>query len=334
MFNKNKVFIIAEMSGNHNQSIDRALEIIDVAANCGAHAVKLQTYTADTMTIKGVYTIDDKKSLWYGRDLYGLYQEAHTPWEWHKTLFNRAKKKGIMCFSTPFDETAVDLLESLGNPIYKIASFEITHIPLLKYIAKTRKPVIMSTGASTFSEISEAVAILKNNGCKDLTLLKCTSTYPASPEDSNLLTIPDMVNKFNCNVGLSDHTMGIGVPLAAIALGARIIEKHFCLNRAEGGVDSAFSLEPQELKLLVEETQKAYLSLGNVNYDILPAEKNGRIFKRSIYASQDIKKGDKFTKNNIKIIRPSFGSHPKNFELLIGKKSSRNYKKGEPLINY
>lgn len=327
-----KPFIIAEMSGNHNQSIDRALEIIDAAASAGAHAVKLQTYTADTMTMEGVYTIDDKKSLWYGRDLYNLYQEAHTPWEWHEALFKRAKERGIICFSTPFDETAVDFLESLGNPIYKIASFEVNHIPLLKYIAKTGKPVIMSTGASTLEEISEAVKTLRSGGCKDLILLKCTSTYPASPEDSNLLTIPDMAKRFDCNVGLSDHTMGIGVPLAAIALGVNVIEKHFCLSRAEGGVDSAFSLEPQELKSLVEESEKAYLALGKINYDVLPAEENSRIFKRSIYAFQDIKNGDKFTKDNIKIIRPSFGLDPKYFESKIGEISNRDYKKGEPII--
>ncbi len=328
----NKPFIIAEMSGNHNQSLERALEIIDVIADAGADAVKLQTYTADTITIKNVYTINDKKSLWYGRDLYDLYQEAHTPWEWHEALFKRAKEKGIICFSTPFDETAVDFLEELGNPIYKIASFEVNHIPLLEYIAKTGKPVIISTGASTLDEISEAVAVLKNNGCNDLTLLKCTSTYPASPEDSNLLTIPDMVKKFNCNIGLSDHTMGIGVSLAAIALGANVIEKHFCLSRTEGGVDSSFSLEPQELKMLVNEAKRAYLSLGEINYKILENEKSSRIFKRSIYASKDIKKGDKFTEDNIKIIRPSFGLEPKYFKSKLGKISEVDYKKGDPVL--
>lgn len=326
-----KPFIIAEMSGNHNQSLEKALAIVDAAAEAGADALKLQTYTADTITMKDVYTITDKKSLWFGRDLYDLYTEAHTPWEWHQAIFDRAKEWGIICFSTPFDETAVDFLEKLNVPIYKIASFEVNHIPLLKYIAKTGKPVIMSVGASTLEEIKEAVKTLKENGCNDLTLLKCTSTYPASPEDTNLLTMPDMAKLFNCKVGLSDHTMGIGVAVAAVALGAEVIEKHFCLSRAEGGVDSAFSLEPQELKLLVEETKRAYLSLGKVNYDILPAEENSRIFKRSIYAAQDIKIGDKFTKDNMKIIRPSFGLEPKYFESKLNEISSKEYKKGEPI---
>lgn len=326
-----KPFIIAEMSGNHNQSLEKALAIVDAAAEAGADALKLQTYTADTITMKDVYTITDKKSLWFGRDLYDLYTEAHTPWEWHQAIFDRAKEWGIICFSTPFDETAVDFLEKLNVPIYKIASFEVNHIPLLKYIAKTGKPVIMSVGASTLEEIKEAVKTLKENGCNDLTLLKCTSTYPASPEDTNLLTMPDMAKLFNCKVGLSDHTMGIGVAVAAVALGAEVIEKHFCLSRAEGGVDSAFSLEPQELKLLVEETKRAYLSLGKVNYDIIPAEENSRIFKRSIYAAQDIKIGDKFTKDNIKVIRPSFGLAPKYFESQLSKISNKEYKKGEPI---
>lgn len=319
------------MSGNHNQSLERALVIVDAAADSGADALKLQTYTADTMTMEGAYTITDKKSLWYGRDLYDLYKEAYTPWQWHKAIFDRAKERGIVCFSTPFDETAVDFLEELDAPIYKVASFEVNHIPLLKYIAKTGKPIIMSVGASTKNEIEEAVKTLKENGCSDLTLLKCTSTYPASPEDTNLLTIPDMAKIFGCKVGLSDHTMGIGVSVAAVALGAEVIEKHFCLSRAEGGVDSAFSLEPQELKLLVEEANRAYLSLGIVSYDISPAEENSRIFKRSIYAAQDIKIGDKFTKDNMKVIRPSFGLEPKYFESKLNKISDKEYKKGEPI---
>jgi N-acetylneuraminate synthase len=331
-FNKRKgVFIIAEMSGNHNQSLERALAIVDAAAKAGAHAIKLQTYTADTITMKGVYTITDKKSLWSGRDLHDLYQEAHTPWEWHKAIFDHAKKQGLICFSTPFDETAVDFLESLRNPIYKIASFEINHLPLLKRVAKTGKPVIMSVGASTLSEIREAVKTLRKNGCDNLTLLKCTSTYPASPKDTNLLTMPDMARRFNCNAGLSDHTMGVGTAIAAVAFGATVIEKHFCLSRAEGGVDSAFSLEPGELKLLVEEADRAYLSLGKINYDILPAEKNSRIYKRSIYAAKDIKIGDRFTRDNMKVIRPSFGLEPKYFESQLRKTSTRNYKRGQPI---
>ncbi len=327
-----KLFIIAEMSGNHNQSLERALAIVDAAAEAGADAIKLQTYTAETMTMRDVYTIKDEKSLWKGLDLYELYEEAHTPWEWHEAIFKRAKERGIVCFSTPFDETAVDFLEKLGNPIYKIASFEVNHLPLLKYIAKTGKPVIMSTGASTLSEIREAVKTLRKNGCKDLTLLKCTSTYPATPQDTNLLTIPHMAKSFGCEAGLSDHTLGIGVAVASVALGVRVIEKHFCLSRAEGGVDSAFSLEPAEFKSLVEEAQRAKSALGKINYEILPAEENSRIFKRSIYASQEIKKGEKFTKDNIRIIRPSFGLAPKYFEKQLRKTALKNYKKGEPII--
>ena len=312
-------FIIAEMSGNHNQSLDRALQIIYAAANAKVDAIKLQTYTADTITLPDVYTIHDKKSLWHGRDLYDLYQEAYTPWEWHKALFDRAKERGIICFSTPFDETAVDFLESLDNPIYKIASFEVNHIPLLKRIAQTGKPVIMSTGASTLAEIEEAVHALRENGCKDLTLLKCTSTYPATPENTNLLTIPHLKQLFDCKVGLSDHTLGIGVAIASVALGATVIEKHFCLSRSEGGVDSAFSMEPQEMKMLVEEVNRACLALGKVTYGVLETEKNSRIFKRSIYVSQNIKAGEVFTKDNIKVIRPGDGLHPRYYEEILGK---------------
>lgn len=326
-----KPFIVAEMSGNHNQSLERALAIVDAAAFAGAQAIKLQTYTADTITMKNVYKIKNKKSPWHGRDLYELYQEACTPWEWHKAIFDRAKKRGIVCFSTPFDETAVDFLETLNNPIYKVASFEINHIPLLKYIAKTRKPVILSTGASTLSEIKEAVKTLKNNGCKDLTLLKCTSTYPASPQDTNLVTMSNMAKLFKCKVGISDHTMGVGVSIVAVALGASVIEKHFCLNRAEGGVDSVFSMEPSEFKLLTEEVGKAYLSLGKVNYEILSSEKDSRVFKRSIYAKEDIKIGERFSKKNMKIIRPSFGLDPKYFEKKLNKISTNKYKKGQPI---
>ena len=328
----NKPFIIAEMSGNHNQSLEKAIQIVDAAAKAGVQALKLQTYTADTITMKGAFIITDEKSLWYGRDLYDLYQEAHTPWEWHKALFDRAKEKGIICFSTPFDETAVDFLESLANPIYKIASFEVTHIPLLKYIAQTGKPVIMSTGASTLEEIEEAVSTLRENGCKDLTLLKCTSTYPATHEDSNLLTIPHLKQLFDCKVGLSDHTLGIGVAVASIALGATVIEKHFCFSRAEGGVDSAFSLEPQEMKLLVEEVNQAYLALGKVTYGVLETEKSSRIFKRSIYASKDIDAGEIFTKDNIKVIRPGNGLHPRYYSFILGEKATCNIEKGKPVL--
>lgn len=327
-------FIIAEMSGNHNQSIDKALKIIEVAAASGAHAVKLQTYTADTLTINhrgGLFDIKDETSLWKNRNLYELYQEAHTPWEWHEQLFKCAKDNNIICFSTPFDETAVDFLEKLGSPAHKIASFENNHHPLLKKIASTGKPVIMSTGICSLHDLAESVEILKTAGCKELALLKCTSNYPASPENSNLRTIPHLREMFNCEVGLSDHTMGIGAPVAAVTLGATVIEKHFCLSRAEGGVDSAFSLEPAELNALVIETERAWQSLGEVQYGVQETEKKSLIFKRSIYAVKDIAAGEPFTPLNIRVIRPGDGMHPRYYESLLHTTAGRNYKKGQPL---
>jgi len=292
-----KPFIIAEMSGNHNQSLERALSIVDAAAEAGAHALKLQTYTADTITMKGAYTIKDQNSLWNGKELHELYKEAYTPWEWHKPIFERAKEKGMIAFSSPFDETAVDFLESLNVPAYKIASFENTHHPLLVKVAQTGKPVILSTGVSSIADIDESVRILRKAGCKELILLKCTSTYPASPENTNLNTIPHLAELHNCVVGLSDHTMGIGASVAAIALGARVIEKHFTLSRADGGVDSAFSLEPSELKNLVIETERAFLALGKIQYGIQDAEQKSKFFKRSInvqYMLQKISKKVKY----------------------------------------
>ncbi|HTA63658.1 MAG TPA: pseudaminic acid synthase [Bacteroidia bacterium] len=329
--NNHKPFIIAEMSGNHNQSLERAFQIVDAAAAAGAHALKLQTYTADTITMKGVYTINDKNSLWDGKELHDLYKQAYTPWEWHKPIFERAKEKGMEVFSSPFDETAVDFLESLNVPAYKIASFENTHHPLLKKVAATGKPVIVSTGISTLQDIEESVAVLKKAGCKNIILLKCTSTYPASPENTNLLTIPDMISKYQCLIGLSDHTMGVGTSIAAVALGARVIEKHFTLRRSDGGVDSAFSLEPEELKLLVSETERAFLSLGNIQYGIQAAEEKSLFFKRSIYVFEDIKAGEYFTKKNLKIIRPGDGLAPKYFESVIGCKAKIDLKKGTAL---
>jgi pseudaminic acid synthase len=329
--NQNRPFIIAEMSGNHNQSLERAFEIVDAAAKAGAHAIKLQTYTADTMTLPGVHRIEDKNSLWYGRELYELYQEAYTPWEWHKPLFERAKEHGIFAFSTPFDETAVDFLESLAVPFYKIASFENTDWPLLKKVAQTKKPVIMSTGAATIASIDEAVSILRENGCKELILLKCTSTYPSSPENTNLLTIPHMSQLFNCEVGLSDHTMGIGAAVAAVALGARVIEKHFTLRRADGGVDSVFSIEPEELKNLVIESERAYLALGKIQYGVQKAEEKSLLYKRSLFASQNIVKGEKLTKENISVIRPGTGLQPKYYDLVIGKTAQTDIARGTPL---
>ena len=329
-----KPFIIAEMSGNHNHSLERALKIIETAAKCGADALKLQTYTADTITINqrgGLFDIKDDTSLWKNRNLYELYQEAHTPWEWHEAMFKCAADNNIICFSTPFDDTAVDFLESLGTPAHKIASFENNHFPLLKKIAKTGKPVIMSTGASTLANLDEAVSILRENGCKDLVLLKCTSNYPASPENSNVRTIPHMRDLFQCEIGLSDHTMGIGVPCAAVTLGATVIEKHFCLSRAEGGVDSAFSLEPDELKSLVIETERAWQSLGQVQYGVQESEKKSLLFKRSIYVIKDIKAGELFTEKNIRVIRPGDGMAPKYYEGLLGKAANADFKEGSPL---
>ncbi|RAJ33474.1 pseudaminic acid synthase [Pedobacter cryoconitis] len=332
--NEHKPFIIAEMSGNHNQSLDKALSIIDAAAATGAHAIKLQTYTADTLTINvshDEFRIEDPNSLWKDRNLYELYQEAYTPWEWHKALFDRAKEKGMICFSTPFDDSSVDFLEELNVPVYKIASFENNHLPLLKKVAKTGKPVIMSTGISTLADIEIAVRTLRKNGCKELVLLKCTSTYPATPENTNLLTIPHMSELFDCHVGLSDHTLGIGVSVASVAFGARVIEKHFTINRSEGGVDSAFSLEPSEFKMLVEESERAFLSIGKVNYGIMEAEKKSLMFKRSIYIVQDMQEGDVINETNIRIIRPGLGIAPKYFETMIGKKINRAVKRGTAL---
>ncbi len=323
-----KPFVIAEMSGNHNQSLERALTIVDAAAASGAHAIKLQTYTADTITMKGAYTIHDQNSLWDGKELFELYSKAYTPWEWHKPIFDRAKEKGILAFSSPFDESAVDFLESINTPAYKIASFENTHHPLLIKVAATGKPVIVSTGVSTISDIDETVRVLRKAGCNSPILLKCTSTYPANPENTNLLTLPHLSQLHNCIVGLSDHTMGIGASVAAVALGARVIEKHFTLSRADGGVDSAFSLEPDEFKSLVIETERAFLALGKIQYGIQTAEENSVLFKRSIYISTDMKKGDLINEKNIRIIRPGLGLEPKYLNILIGKKINRDVNKG------
>ena len=323
-----KPFIIAEMSGNHNQSLERALMIVDAAAAAGAHAIKLQTYTADTITMKGAYTIHDQNSLWDGKELFELYSKAYTPWEWHQPIFNRAKEKGILAFSSPFDESAVDFLETINAPAYKIASFENAHHPLLIKVASTGKPVIVSTGVSNISDIDETVRILQKSGCNSPILLKCTSTYPASPENTNLATIPHLAELYQCIVGLSDHTLGIGVSVAAVAFGARVIEKHFTLNRADGGVDSIFSLEPEELKSLVIETERAFLALGKIQYGIQQSEQNSVLFKRSIYINHDMKAGEVISEKNIRIIRPGLGIEPKYFNILLGKKVNREVMKG------
>lgn len=326
-----KPFIIAEMSGNHNQSLDRALEIVDAAAASGVDALKIQTYTADTITIDksdGEFFIADPNSLWKGESLYNLYKKAYTPWEWHKAIFDRCKEKGIIGFSTPFDFTAVDFLEELNIPFYKLASFENIDLPLIKKIAQTGKPIIASTGMASVAELDEMVRTAKENGCPEVTLLKCTSSYPATPAGTNLMTIPHLKQLFDCQVGLSDHTLGIGVAVASIALGATVIEKHFTLCRAEGGVDSAFSLEPQEMAQLVRECHAAYEALGEVSYGPSEQEKKSLQFRRSLYVVKDMKKGEILTEKNLRSIRPGLGLPPKYYEVLLGKVVKQNVKRG------
>lgn len=329
-----KPFIIAEMSGNHNQSLDRALAIVEAAAKTGADALKLQTYTADTMTLDldhGEFFIDDPNSLWKGHSLHKLYQQAYTPWEWHKPIFEHARTLGMIPFSTPFDVTAVDFLEELGVPCYKIASFENTDLPLIRKVASTGKPMIISTGMASVAEIDEAVRAAREAGCKDLVLLKCTSTYPAAPSDTNLLTIPHLRDMFNCEIGLSDHTFGIGASVASIALGASVIEKHFTLARADGGVDSTFSMEPDEMASLVVETERAWMALGEVHYGLTEKEKESLTFRRSIYVAEDLAPGDALTEKNLRIIRPGLGLPPKYLSSLIGKRVGRPVRKGTPM---
>lgn len=327
-------FIIAEMSGNHNHSLDRALAIVDAAAEAGVHALKLQTYTADTMTVNIAdreFFIDDPNSLWKGQSLYQLYQQAYTPWEWHEPIFKRCRELGMIGFSTPFDETAVDFLESLDVPCYKIAAFENTDLPLIKKVAATGKPLIISTGMATVAELDETVRTAREAGCREIILLKCTSTYPASPEDSNLRTLPHMRELFDCEVGISDHTLGIGVALAAVALGASVIEKHFTLARADGGVDAAFSMESTEMKLLVEESRKARQALGKISYGPTKAEEASLKHRRSLYIVEDLPSGAVLTKDNLRAIRPGLGLPPKYYETALGKKVRKNVAKGTPL---
>jgi N-acetylneuraminate synthase len=327
-------FIIAEMSGNHNQSLERAMEIVVTAAKAGAHALKIQTYTADTMTIdvnEGAFRISDPGSLWQGASLYKLYQQAHTPWEWHKPIFDKCRELGLIGFSTPFDETAVDFLEGLNVPCYKIASFENTDIPLIRKVAATGKPMIISTGMATVSELDETVRAARESGCRDLVLLKCTSTYPATPENTNIFTIPHARELFQCQVGLSDHTPGIGVAVASVALGATVIEKHFTLRRADGGVDSAFSMEPDEMRALVVETERAWQALGDVRYGPTQAEQKSLAFRRSLYIVADLNAGDVLTLQNLRAIRPGFGLAPKFLDAVLGRKVRAHVKKGTPL---
>lgn len=332
--NSVRPFIIAEMSGNHNQSLERALAIVEAAAKSGAQAIKLQTYTADTITLDvhdNEFKIQDENSLWNGKSLHKLYNEAYTPWEWHAPIMKRAEELGMVCFSSPFDETAVDFLEELNVPAYKIASFENIHLPLIRKVAATGKPLIISTGMATVSELYEAVTAAREAGCENLVLLKCTSTYPAVPANSNITTIPHMRDLFQCQVGLSDHTMGTGVSVAAVTLGATIIEKHFTLSRADGGVDSAFSLEPLEMESLVTETERAWLSLGVIRYGATDAEKKSLVFRRSLYISEDVLMGTVLSPENLRCVRPGLGLAPKYYDQVIGRKLNRNVNKGTPL---
>ena len=327
-------YLIAEMSGNHNQSLDRALSIVDAAAAAGADAVKLQTYTAETMTLDVTasgFVIEDRDSLWAGRQLFDLYQEAHTPWEWHQPIFERAAKHGLHCFSSPFDDTAVDFLSSLEVPAYKIASFENTDLPLIRKVAGAGKPMIISTGMASAAEIDEAVRTARAAGCQDIVLLKCTSTYPATPENTNLRTIANMRETFGCEIGLSDHTMGTGVAVAAVAFGASVIEKHFTLRRADGGVDSSFSLEPGEFAQLRIESERAWQSLGHVAYGGTAAEEKSRAFRRSIYVAKDLRAGDVLTRENLRCVRPGFGLAPKFYDLLLGRRVNADVVAGTPM---
>ncbi len=327
-------FFIAEMSGNHGKSFEKAMKIVKSASECGADAIKLQTYTPDTMTLNiqdSDFLINDKNNLWYGRSLYELYDEAYTPWEWHKPIMDYATKLGLICFSTPFDETSVDFLEDLNVPAYKIASFENLHFPLLKKVASTGKPIIISTGMTTINELHEIINEITNAGCNNYALLKCTSTYPAKPSDSNIATIPQMRKLFKCEIGLSDHTPGIGAAVAAIANGATIIEKHFTLDSKDGAIDSIFSMNPIEFKALIKEARIAWESIGKIYFGPTESEYGSIKRRRSIYVSEDIKKGELFDNLNLRIIRPGFGLAPKHYDEILGKKVNKDLKKGTPV---
>lgn len=326
--------VIAEMSGNHNQSLDRALAIVDAAADAGAHALKLQTYTADTMTLdldEGEFHITDPDSLWADTSLYALYQQAHTPWEWHAPIFERARARGMLAFSSPFDETAIDFLETLDVPAYKIASFENTDLPLIRRAAATGKPLIISTGMASLAELELSVQAAREAGCRDLILLKCTSTYPATPQNTHLRTLPHLRELFGCEVGLSDHTMGVGASVAAVALGATVVEKHFTLSRAAGGVDASFSLEPAELASLVTETERAWQAMGQVHYGPTMAEQKSLVFRRSLYVVKDMAPGEPFNRENLRAIRPGLGLAPRHIDGVLGRSARHAIKRGTPL---
>jgi pseudaminic acid synthase len=327
-------FIIAEMSGNHNQSLDKALEIVEAAAKAGADALKLQTYTADTMTLDisdGVFFINDEKSPWNGKSLYDLYNLAYTPWDWHAPIMQRAEELGMICFSTPFDKSSVDFLESLNVPAYKIASFEIVDLPLIRYVAEKGKPIILSTGMATLSEIDEAVRTIRETGNNQIALLKCTSAYPAPAEEMNLMAIPHLAEAFGVPAGLSDHTLGTATSIAAVALGACIIEKHFTLSRADPGPDSAFSLEPHEFRAMVDAVRETEKALGTVCYDVSEREEGSRVFRRSLFAVKDIAAGEEFTEENVRSIRPGHGLPPKYLSIVQGKHAKVDIERGTPL---
>lgn len=331
---ESRPFIIAEMSGNHNGSLDRALAIVDAVAEAGADAVKLQTYTAETMTLDidaPGFRIENAASPWNGSKLYDLYDRAHTPWEWHAAIFQRARERDLICFSSPFDASAVDFLEDLDAPLYKVASFECIDLPLIRRIAATGKPMIISTGMASVAEIDEALVTARQAGCEDVMILKCTSNYPATPDSSNLATIPSMMETFRVPVGLSDHTLGIGAAVAAVALGAVAIEKHVTLDRSDGGVDSGFSLEPSELRMLVTESAVAMQSVGRVKYGPTPSEVASLEFRRSLYVVEDLNAGDVLTTKNVRAIRPGYGLAPKYLDIVIGKCVNQQVKKGSPL---
>ncbi len=327
------VYIIAEMSANHNQDFDQAIKIIEAVKASGADAVKLQTYTPDTITINcdNEYFQIGKGTIWEGRNLYDLYSEAYTPWEWQPKLKEIANDLGLDFFSTPFDHTAVDFLENMDVPAYKIASLENVDLPLIQRIAQTGKPIIMSTGMATLAEIDEAIQTIRQTGNQQLALLKCTSAYPASPEEMNLKTIPHLAEAFTFPVGLSDHTLGIAVSIAAIALGACIIEKHFTLSRQVPGPDSAFSLEPQEFKAMVEAVRTAEKALGQISYEVAEQEKASQVFRRSLFVVKDMKAGDVFTEEQVRSIRPGYGLHTRYLDIVIGQRAAQDIERGTPL---
>lgn len=332
--NQHPPFIVAELSGNHNGSLEHALKLVEAAKSAGAHAVKLQTYTPDTITLdirEGEFVIHDPKSLWNGRNLYDLYQEAYTPWEWHQPIFERCRELDLVAFSTPFDETAVDFLEDLKVPCYKIASLEIVDLPLIQKVAATGKPLIMSTGGATLVEIAEAVATARKAGCDNIVLLKCTSAYPAMPSDCHLKTLTHLSTSFNTLVGLSDHTLSLGVPIASVALGACLIEKHLTFSRAEGGVDSAFSLEPHEMAELVAESKKAWQALGHIQYGTQESEKTTLSHRPSLYFVEDLQEGEIIKPHHIRSVRPAKGLPPKEFEHIVGLELKHSIKKGTPV---